>query len=84
MNKYIVKNCPAYRAGMNLPHYCKAVGCCINTYVDGMDCTTVTSCLIKRVIQVCNEYSDKWEDCDFSNGLADEIFQLLDIEEINK
>ena len=53
--KYIVKNCPAYREGMNLPHYCKAVGCCINTYVDGMDCTTINNCLTKKVIQTTND-----------------------------
>lgn len=53
--QYIIKNCPAYRAGMNLPHYCKAVGCCINTYVDGMDCTTISNCLLKKIIQTTNQ-----------------------------
>lgn len=53
--QYIIKNCPAYRADMNLPHYCKAVGCCINTYVDGMDCTTIGNCLLKKIIQTTNQ-----------------------------
>ena len=80
-NKYVVKNCPAYRAGMNLPHYCKAVGCCINTYVDGMDCTTVTDCVVKRVIEKCTNAINTT----FSNEcfeLAKEVTNLFDIEEV--
>jgi hypothetical protein len=51
-------------------------GCCGDT------CPEITDCPLKQIIQVCNEYSDKWEDCDFSNGLSDKIFKLLDIQEV--
>ena len=70
---YTVKNCPCYEFGFCTSHHIKVRGC--------INCT---DCVIKQMIQVCNEYSDKWEDCDFSNGLADEILQLFDIEVINK
>lgn len=47
-----------------------------------MFCQDCESCVMKQIVQVCNEYSDKWEDCDFSNGLSGEIFKLLDIQEV--
>ena len=79
MSKYIVKNCPAYREGMNLPHYCKAVGCCINTYVDGTDCTTISNCLIKQVIEKCKGKHVGYIDEAYTK---DEILKLFDIEEV--
>jgi hypothetical protein len=70
--KYVIRNCPCYQdnKGMN----------CIspNGYYF---CQYVPDCKLKQIVQVCNEYSDKWEDCDFSNGLSEEILKLLDIQE---
>lgn len=69
-SKYIIKNCP------NLMGNSLCLG--RRTRL----CTDYTDCILKQIIQVCNEYSDKWEDCDFSNGLSDEILKLLDIQEV--
>lgn len=74
-NRYVVLNCPCYTSKGG--YY----DCWVN---QDTWCKNVTNCVIKQVIQVCNEYSDKWEDCDFSNGLSYEIFKLFNIEEINK
>ena len=82
--KYIVKNCPAYRAGMNLPHYCKAVGSCINTYVDGMDCTTVKNCLIKQVIDKCKHFKSALDYDKGSMFVAKEILDMFEIERVEE
>ena len=71
MSKYIIKNCPAYY-----------INTCSDSKVKEQYCSKCTDCVMKQIVQVCNEYSDKWEDCDFSNGLSDEIFNLLQIEEV--
>lgn len=91
MQKYVVKNCPAYRKGKSLSHYCKSTGCCINTYVDGMDCTTISNCLIKQVIEKCKEAVRTYDneefyedDCDRFFGesaMAQEILELFEVEE---
>lgn len=74
-DKYVIRNCPAYSETQGVYWTC---------YEDNnkLLCQDCTDCIIKQIVQVCNEYSDKWEDCDFSNGLSDEIFKLLDIEEV--
>ena len=70
MNKYIIKNCEQIHSADN---FC---------WSKNMFCQDCESCVMKQIVQVCNEYSDKWEDCDFSNGLSGEIFKLLDIQEV--
>ena len=70
MSKYIIKNCEQIHSSDNF---------CWSKNVLCQDCT---DCVMKQILHVCSEYSDKWEDCDFSNGLSDEIFKLLDIEEV--
>lgn len=70
-NKYIIKNCP-----------CIVIEECNSFRDNEIFCKDCTGCKLKQIVQVCNEYSDKWEDCDFSNGLAKEIFKLLDIQEV--
>lgn len=77
---YIIKNCPCYNNERFIGGFLddKATFC---TYY-GKKCQGCTDCVLKQIVEVCNEYSDKWEDCDFSNGLSDEIFKLLDIQEV--
>lgn len=70
MSKYIITNCPTLMG--NRLCYGKTI----------KQCADCTDCVMKQILHVCSEYSDKWEDCDFSNGLSDEIFKLLDIQEV--
>jgi len=73
-NKYVVLNCPTLMG--NRLCYSKVI----------KQCADCTDCVIKRVIEKCNEYITVLEihkhdtkGCGFDN-----ILQLFDIEEINK
>ena len=72
MSRYIIKNCEQIHSSDN---FC---------WSKSMFCQDCTDCLLKQIVELCSEYSGKWEDCDFSNGfgLSDEIFELLDIQEV--
>jgi hypothetical protein len=69
---YVIRNCPAKIKG-------KTKLCAKE--IPYKHCQDCNDCVLKQIVQVCNEYSDKWEDCDFSNGLSEEILKLLDIQE---
>lgn len=73
VKKYIVRNCPCIYKSYRTNYDCDYDGPC-------EDCT---NCLIKQLIEKCREYEDAYFDNDWSNGLADEILQLFEIEEVN-
>lgn len=72
--KYIVKNCPCVYNSYRTEYDCDYDGPCA-------DCT---DCLIKQVIEKCKRYEDMSScyDCIWGNGVAKEILQLFEIEEI--
>ncbi len=80
MNKYIVKNCPAR----------DKFGLCWNGSLEY--CEDCTNCLIKQVIELCNDDLKpirEWQEGDTifveykkDVHLARDILQLFDIEEV--
>jgi hypothetical protein len=75
-DKYVIKNCEVIFRNGDF-YFCQSS----KNLAKNVYCQDCTDCVLKWIVQVCNEYSDKWEDCDFSNGLSDEILKLFDIEE---
>lgn len=71
-DKYLIRNCPALYQINGMTNEC------LGTDYQCQDCT---DCILKQIVELCNEYSGTWEDCDYSNGLSDEILELLEIEE---
>lgn len=66
MNKYIIKNCPAYN-----PKHCN----CLNT--KEIACLYRTDCVMKQIVNHCKdieEYSDDY--------YTRPILELLDIQEV--
>lgn len=71
MNKYIIKNCPCY----SWEEGCK------NGKVEEWHCQYCTDCLLKKIVEKCREEirtNDRWSD---SRTFAEEILELLEIEE---
>ena len=68
MNKYIVKNCPAYDLW-------KPTHSCVSSYSKCV-CERNADCLIKQVIEKCRDYPFSACAC------GDEILQLFEIEEV--
>ena len=82
MSKYIIKNCPAkyYAGATNMK--CSELG---------GDCDTKTDCIMKQIVERCRkeqEYHKEWQkETGFNYAatglrLANEILQLLDIQEV--
>ena len=70
MSKYIIKNCPMYFHGNCYGH----TGNC--------DCSDCTDCVLKRIVELCEQYK---KDYNTTNGvwlLANNITNLLDIQEV--
>lgn len=73
MSKYIIKNCPAkyYVGASNIK--CSELGA---------DCDNHNDCLLKQIVEKCEQYK---KDYNTTNGvwlLANEITNLLQIEEV--
>lgn len=83
-DKYIIQNCPVceFSDWEERTGYLAEGYICNDIHTEIVECKERTDCVMKQILHVCSEYSDKWEDCDFSNGLSDEIFKLLDIQEV--
>jgi len=70
MNKYIIKNCPAY---------CYLGEECHNEEDRyGSSCCEVTDCVVKQIVELCSFNYTKGN----TNLLAKEILKLLDIQEV--
>lgn len=80
MSKYIVKNCPCIDT--TDAHSIFNCECLNRGYKEQWRCYD-KDCLIKQVIEKCREYEDAYFDNDWSNGLANEILQLFETEEVN-
>ena len=75
---YIVKNCPAILPMTKLCDSESIFNC-------GTFCKDCTDCVIKQVIELCREYDkEQAEWCEPIPFCADNIYNLFDIEEINK
>ena len=83
MSKYIIKNCPAYDEGdcvspiEHMPH--------------ATACQHIEDCKLKQIVELYKEQTQfcedcstlTCEDCNFStNGFAEEVIELLDIQEV--
>lgn len=90
MNKYIIKNCPCYA------EYENKLNLCCNGEGDG-ECQNCTDCLLKQIVEKCKEKTkhcpecikiNSSKDCNTcvfdTNGLAENILQLLDISEVEE
>ena len=79
MNKYIVRNCPAYQKELVTMDFKTGEtiitdkNYCINPFLPNA-CQDRTDCVMKKIVALCNAY-------DFSMGLSEEILDLLEIEE---
>lgn len=73
-DKYIIRNCPAY---------CYLGKECHNEESQyGVSCCEVTNCVMKRIVELCEQYK---KDYNTTNGvwlLANNITNLLDIQEV--
>ena len=76
-NKYIIKNCPAF------------ISCniCSLWTVSDKYCQDCTDCLLKQIVELCKEESSiimhkQKVKVKGLNKLADKIFELLDIQEV--
>lgn len=72
MNKYIIKNCPAYDCSI-------AEWNCLGS--DATECKN-GNCILKQIVELCEQYK---KDYNITNGvwlLANNITNLLDIQEI--
>ena len=94
MQKYVVKNCPAYNSKGCIYDACITPDS-YNSYddIEYMDkCRDIDNCLIKQVIEKCNEAISTYDneefyedDCDRFLGesaMAQEILELFEIGEI--
>lgn len=71
--KYIVTNCPCYNGmGGFLTE-------CGSDHVSDIRCLYCTDCLIKQVIEKCNDKQDLYT----TKLFAEKILQLFEIEEVN-
>ena len=85
-SKYVIRNCPCFEKTFEWCHKVDDYGVCEST----------TDCLIKRVIDKCKGAVSNYSNleilrtaCETSEAygkavIAEQILQLLDIEEINK
>jgi hypothetical protein len=89
MSKYIIKNCPACR------QYQAGIYTCDDLYdCDLQRCQDCTDCVMKQIVELCKKVKLTYGQLDkpltetqcaalFSRAtLADEILQLLDIQEV--
>ena len=80
--KYIVKNCPCFNEGHpNLRQF----GECLDLTAEENDCCAdIENCLLKRTIEKCKFYEDMSScyDCIWGGGLAKEMLQIFEIEEV--
>ena len=80
MEKYVVKNCPAYNEGKCLYDYC------LGKPNREDKCEDVVYCVIKHVIEKCKEPNEPYynSECEYGIGRIDlgkEILELFEIEE---
>lgn len=74
--KYIIKNCD-----------CLILGACCAPNADRVYCKDITDCVMKRIVELCDSnaskvlYEGKTLKFVEGNPLAEEILQLLEIEE---
>ena len=76
MKKYVIKNCPYYSEDETL-----------DGYENMTDCQNITDCLLKQIVELCKEESSIIQHkqkvkVKGLNKLADKIFELLDIQEV--
>lgn len=80
MNKYIIKNCPSMKWEV-----------CHSINTNELFCQDCTDCVLKQIVelykeqtQFCKDCSTSTcENCEFStNGFAEEVIELLDIQEV--
>ena len=72
MKKYVVKNCPARDFGYR------------TCYGSTSECQNITNCLLKQIIKKCKEYEYcKYGAIQIRNPLVDEIYELLNIQEVD-
>ncbi len=88
MSKYIVKNCPACTISPS---------CCTEYHLKNghaKDCSDITDCLIKRVLEKCNYAADVYDNekfyiddkdiCLGESCLAHRILDMFGIEEVKE
>lgn len=77
MTKYIIENCPCYINDYWNFEACKNGSTVNGTYITR--CNSVDDCLLKQIVEKCKEnYANE------NRVLADEILNLLEIEEVNE
>lgn len=79
MSKYIIKNCPAYSKD--------ALDFCFAKNATQAICYNCTDCVMKQIVELCEEESSVIQHkqrikVKGLNKLADKIFGLLDIQEV--
>ena len=80
--KYIITNCPSLNQARNLCN--EIISTCYADYNMGREavwCEDCTDCLLKKIVEKCREEirtNDRWSD---SRTFAEEILELLEIEE---
>ena len=81
---YVIKNCPCYVQYENSLHLC------CDGQGDG-ECQDCTDCVMKQIVELCkhiksinktNSYVGEYIEFTQHSPLADEILELLDIQEI--
>lgn len=73
MNKYVVKNCPAFNEDYNE---------CCGKSAKFIYCMDNTDCLIKQVIEKCKNDCVYFGDKELRYDTLEEILQLFEIEEV--
>ena len=79
MSKYIIKNCPCFNEGHPMLDY---YGECLSLTDDTQVCQDCTDCVMKQIVELCEQYK---KDYNTTNGvwlLANNITNLLDIQEV--
>ena len=73
MNKYIIKNCPAYY-----------INTCSDSKVKEQYCSKCTDCVMKQIVELCGKYHviDAGYQKVAINYLSSDILKLLDIQEV--
>lgn len=81
--KYIIKNCPNFIAEYMFFDPCK---CEKSSRINGVYqgyCKDINDCLLKQIVELCKSHLDL-ENFGSSYFLAEDIVELLEIEEVNE
>ena len=76
--KYVILNCPAYKGSTPDETDWQDYTAC-GHYTGGVYCQDETDCLLKQIVEKCNDTKEAGH-----NELANKILELLDIQEIEE